>query len=98
MFIGFSLGAGRCARLMIAAAGPTIIETVRRRGRGLGRDGAQALGKADGRVELVRGAGGHHVPFVDALRRWVTPGWGLEHHCPSAAPRSGTARSSGQDA
>ena len=47
-------------------------------GPDVGRTGAQALGKDDARVELVRSACGRHVPFVGALQCWVTPGSGVE--------------------
>jgi len=47
--------------------------------RDLGRTGFEALGWGDGGVKHVRAAGGHHVPFVDAFRRRVTPGSGVEH-------------------
>ena len=53
--------------------------TLERTKRDLGRTGFEALGWGDGGVKHVRAAGGHHVPFVDAFRRRVTPGSGVEH-------------------
>ena len=40
----------------------------------LARAGLEALGKAHRGVELSRGAGGEHVPFVHAQRCRMTPG------------------------